>query len=201
MNLNLKIITNIIIALLGMVFLYVLFVFFNSKQIDSIEDQKGCLFEKQILEIVLKTNILYEGVKLNNINVLDRDGHSHNLKYFLDTMPGLFLYVPFEGCNKCVEDIIDLMKKYSKLESNNVKVFLLIKSPNFRSFLANQIEEECNIKSLYIKEGWLGLDIEKLDTPFLFITDKKLFADKFFLIDKNIKDINRFYIENIFSNF
>ena len=201
MILNHKRIANVIVVILLGVFSFVVYVFFNSKPVSSQNEDREDLFEKQIMEIVLKTNILYEGSKLNDIVVLDKEGRDFTLKSILDTTPSLFLYVPQEGCGVCVEQVYDILKEYIKLGNDEIKVYLLVKSPNFRSFIANQDGEENKIKPLYIKEGWLGLDIEQLDTPFLFITDKNLIADHFFLIDKNIEHINRFYIEIVVRNF
>lgn len=200
MKLNFKIISNFIIVFLVGVFLYVVFVFFSPRQEDTIDDYNESLFEKQILEIVLKTNILYEGSKLNDIVVLDHNSNDFYLSEILDADLNLCFYVPLEGCDPCVDQMYDIIKESIRLKNSNIKVYLLVKSPNFRSFVASQ-DDKSNITSLYIKEGWLGLDLEKLDTPFLFMANENLVADQFFLVDKSLEQINRFYVEKIISQF
>lgn len=184
--------------MLSVTFLVLVFLFYKNNETYSLAKQRECLFEKQILEIVLKTNIRFEGAKLNDLSLLNKDNQSLYLSSILDTVPSLFLYMPLEGCTKCVEDIYPLITKH--MSESTKKVYLLVKSPNFRSFKVTQMENTVNVESFYINEGWLGLDIEHFDTPFLFLADKTLRANSFFYVDKNIPHINEYYIENIFSN-
>jgi len=194
-----KNIANLIIVILSGTFLVLLFLFVKQKEISFSENQRKYLFKNNILEIVLKTNIRYENAKLNDVSLLNTNNQSLYLNTILDTIPSLFLYVPLAGCDKCVEDIFDLIKKEVSLNKKNIKVCLLVKSPNFRSFLANQFEIGTNIEAYYIDKGWLGLEIEHLDTPFLFMADQSFRANCFFLVDKNLPEINEYYLKKIFS--
>lgn len=196
-----KTIANITTVLLSVFFLVLVFLLFKQKETSFLNKQREYLFKNQILEIVLKTNIRYEGVKFNDLVLLDRKNQSFKLSSKLDTSPRLFLYAPLQGCDKCIEDIYPVIKKYTSIDKNQLKVYLLVKSPNFRSFLANQPDEKSNIEAYYIKEGVLGLDIENLDTPFLFLADQSFKIECFFLIDKNIPDINEYYLKKIFYTF
>lgn len=196
-----KNIANLIFVILSGTFLVLLFLFVKQKEVSFSENRREYLFKNNILEIVLKTNIRYEDAKLNDVSLLNTNNQSLYLNTILDTIPGLFLYVPLTGCDKCVEDIYDLIKKEVSLNKNNLKVYLLVKSPNFRSFLANNFEFGTNIEAYYINQGWLGLDIEHLDTPFLFVADYNFRANCFFLVDKNLPEINEYYLKKIFSTY
>ncbi|HRW61983.1 MAG TPA: hypothetical protein P5132_00775 [Bacteroidales bacterium] len=194
---NKKIVLNIIIIVLGIIFIYSGYTVFKKDNGEFNNEQRECLFEKTILQVVLKTNISYEDTKLKNAQLLDKHNKSIHLKSIMDSLPCLFLYVPMQGCEKCVDDIIVLIKEFS--DTNKIhKVKILVRSPNFRSFLAVYGNNGINIEAFYVQEE-LGLKLEQFDTPFLFLSDSSLYTDHFFLLDKNIPEINQFYIEKVFS--
>jgi len=191
------IILNIIIVILGIVFIYSVCTVLKKDKGKLDDEQRDCLFDKNILKVVLKTNISYEDKKLKNTHLLNKYNESVYLNSIMDTLPVLFLYVPMQGCEKCIEDIIALIYEFPDNKKVS-RVKILIKSPNFRSFLAVYGNNKINIEAFYVQDE-LGLKLEQFDTPFLFLSDSNLKADHFFLLDKNIPDINRFYIEKVFS--
>ena len=173
----------------------------NIKNLENKYSKQSSIVSKLELSIDVIENSMLQGQINNNLlldgelQLLDENDNKYNLKEFLSSGTKLVICSTETGCNVCIENELELIKKYQTAigidniiaftkynNSRKLKIFKKANSIDFQAFYANN----------------LSLPFEKeYDQPFVFIVDSTLQVKHFFVPNTIVPNLSESYYSSI----
>ena len=175
------------------IFLLNKIIHYREKNTENIEKEE--LFEKTNSDNIkdnLYKIIKYEGTQLE-INVLNNDTISNFI-----SKPKLILRFSEYACGSCVDKVLnDINQLYLTINPSNI--LILTKFSNDREFkIFKNKHKESRVNIINEDNHFLiKSDLNSLHTPHLFVLDKNLKIDNFYIYQINNLDLNKIYFEKI----
>lgn len=197
MKTNILIIISVFIIVLfnGLYFLYNNKYYNNDDTITS--DIKNDV-NYQNLYSIIADNLLYQinedGISVENIDVYLKSGSSISLRNLTKESKILVLRFSELNCDLCVIDQLNHIKK--TLNENN-KVILLASYSNSSKLKVFLNTHQVSFPYYTVREGALGMEIEKLNFPFYFVLGEDLQINQLFLPSKSLPEITEFYLTTL----
>lgn len=161
---------------------------------------KDLVFKESQLEGYIQTlnslsiyQLQNEGVKIDKATyVEDEKGQKHLLKDLLKSGPKLVFRYSEVNCQTCVEsEIVPLINFMA--ENGNDKVIFLTTYQDRKYLLDFKRFNKIKTEIYNIPENGLGLPIEKLNIPYLFVIDANMQTNLIFIPEKNRENVSLTY--------
>ena len=153
----------------------------------------------QVQEQLIKNLYKNELQKINNSEIYYKNTLIEIKNLTIDS-PVLIYRFSLFNCSPCVNFTLDKLKEHFPDFSTNNRIMLIYDDENMR------ISESMFGKNIYVtKDRYsLGLPMEKINIPFMFILDEDLITKQFFVPEKGMPSLTDEYLSIIkmryFSN-
>jgi hypothetical protein len=187
----------LIILALIVINLFVLFKYNKLKNELLVDQEKSSIFYQQLK--LINSHLFHEQIN-NNIKLekglilKDSSDKEHTLNEIFRSGHKLVLKNSENGCSLCIENEIDIIKKYISLIGNK-NIVVITSNTNTRRLI--NFKRMNNINFDVFSCDNLGLPFEKKDNLFVFIGDSSLTVKHFFIPEKTLPKLSESYYSSI----
>lgn len=152
----------------------------------------------------ITTSIFHERMNANTrlrdgIVCGDVNGKFHKITDMFDSDPKIVIYHSETGCGACIENELNIIKKYSSLIGLD-NIFIITNIQNIRKLRVFIKINDINLNIFYCSK--LGLPFEKEnDNPFVFVTDKTLIVKHFFVPNNELPELSENYYSSLHTRY
>ena len=162
-----------------------------NKQINVNRQSEG---QKSIILSSYKKTYLYNGVKLNNVQVQGEPEENIRLNSILNGKTKIIYYFDQHSCVKCVNDDLYLFNNFVELIGNE-NALILANFADYKEFYQFLCRNDIKCKVFNIAGSNLGIEVENMSA--IFVVGEDLIVNKFFIPHNSLNDITKEFLNDI----
>jgi len=187
MKKKLAIIIGVALIIFTMFNIFKVNVFLNNSNNNFID-----IYKNQLKFIYSSNGEIING----NIKVYNKEKKSFLLREILGNSPKLVFRYSELNCDVCVDLEVKKIKKMAKVIGEN-NVLMLANYRDLNSLLIFKKIHNLSIPVYNLENQTLGLSVDKINTPYLFVSDSSLATKSMFIPNKKYPNISDIYYEVI----
>lgn len=163
-------------------------------------DRQITSFKETEIVQLFGQSLLSSGLVLKNIFVTNEQGVKVSLNTLFDKRPKLVLRYSEINCMTCVDSSLVYIEKYKNIIGPE-NIIILASYQRQQDINTFKRVSKVHFKVYNTQNNIISLPTEKLNSPFLFVTDQTLVAQGVFLPEKTIPKLTEMYFQIIIHRY
>ncbi|MEN6453321.1 MAG: hypothetical protein ABFD10_03615 [Prolixibacteraceae bacterium] len=157
------------------------------------------IYERKVAmnEMVIRHSFYGGSLNLSPKTVLfNSSNQSVSLKYITNGKPKLVFRFTDLYCNSCIVSVLPLLKSFSdSIGKSNIVLFVSASNQKYSRLL--RIDYDLDFPIYSVGYDFVNNDVEKLNSPYLFILNTDTTGNKIFIPEKSLPELTEYYFSSI----